>query len=117
MNSVDRERIKWKFGGYCAYCGKALEDNFHIDHVEPIYRGYLPKQYQNDTDENKFPSCPRCNRWKGVLSVEKFRAEIEAQILRLIRDSAGFRLASDFKLISLTNNKVVFHFEKKAGVS
>jgi hypothetical protein len=51
----------------------------------------------------------------GELNVEKFRKEIEAQILRLIRDSAGFRLASDFKLISLTNNKVIFHFEKKAG--
>lgn len=101
-----------KYGGLCAYCGKPLEDTFHIDHRIPLYRGWEDKP-KDDSDDNKEPSCPRCNRWKKVFTVDEFRKEIEAQKERLMK-IPQFRLALDYGLIQFTNNQVTFHFEKES---
>lgn len=35
----ERDRIKAKFGGRCAYCGEVLPDKgWHVDHAEPVGR-------------------------------------------------------------------------------
>lgn len=116
---VNREKIKNKFGGKCAYCGKVL-DKFHIDHVKPIWRNH--HNHMNDVweeeinkrqqEDNLFPACPRCNRWKNVFSLEQFRKDIECQLGRLNRYNANYRLAKDFGFIQENNIKVTFWFEK-----
>ena len=118
MKKAEREKIRNMFDCKCAYCGKPLEKTFHVDHVKPIYRG-LPDDYREkradivgkDEIDNMVPSCPRCNRWKATLQLEKFREEISEQVNRLRRNSAPFRLAEDYGLVRETNNSVIFWFE------
>lgn len=112
---TQRKRIRAKFGGKCAYCGQELKDTFHIDHVNPLYRGWImgkPSWHGEDEESNLFPACPRCNLRKSALSIEAFRYEISAQVERLQRNSAAFRLAYDYNQIQKTGYDVVFWFEK-----
>lgn len=111
-----RERIKAKFGGRCAYCGKKLGQTFHVDHVKPVWRGRMPEEWQDHSENNLFPACPRCNRRKSVLDLEDFRTEMGKQVDRLRRDSAAFRLAEDFGLVKATGVQVRFWFEEYQGV-
>jgi len=110
---IDRDKIKNKFDGCCAYCGIELKKGWHADHVNPIYRDVVdkPERAGTDTEDNMYPSCPRCNRWKSVFTVEIFRREISKQIERLRKTSPGFRLSEDYGLIKDLNNPVVFLFE------
>lgn len=112
MTTKKRIEIKNKFGGNCAYCGKTLFGNrFHIDHVEPKYRG-CEHGRKDESEDNLFPSCTRCNRWKKVFSVEEFRHEISMQVKRVYDKSAGFRMALDYGLIEIPERSVVFYFEE-----
>jgi len=110
----DRELIRAKFGGRCAYCGQLLDKVFHIDHVAPIFRGWdtKPSRAGEDTSDNLVPACPRCNRWKSTYTLEDFRFEISKQIERMRRDSPSFRLAEDFGQVVVINKPIVFWFEK-----
>jgi 5-methylcytosine-specific restriction endonuclease McrA len=108
---LDRAAVWARFGGRCAYCGQEIpKKGFHVDHVHPIFRGLLGAR-ERDAATDKFPSCRRCNLWKSVHSSEGFRREIESQIDRVRRDSAGFRLAEDFGQVQWTCRRVVFYFE------
>lgn len=100
--------IKNKYGGKCAYCGVVLGDRWHKDHIVPAHRG------GTDDAENLNPSCSRCNFRKGGCTLEEFRSEIAAQHIRLLRDSAAYRLAMDYGLITPTDKPVEFYFEKLA---
>ena len=115
VTKQERDELRQLFGGKCAYCGKPLGKIFHADHVAPIYRGWegriRPERAGEDVKGNLFPSCPRCNNRKNVLTVEGFREEIRLQAERLRRDSPAFRLAEDFGIIEETGNPVVFWFE------
>lgn len=104
-----RRKLSELFGGRCAYCGKLLGDRWHADHVEPIYRGN-PRLARDAS--GMVPACPRCNIRKGVLTVEEFRAEIEAQVERLRRDSAAYRLAEDYGMVEDTDRGATFWFER-----
>lgn len=35
MKKADREKIFYKYGGRCAYCGCELTKGWHVDHIEP----------------------------------------------------------------------------------
>ena len=54
-----------------------------------------------------------CNRWKSTFSREEFRAEMAAQVERLRRDSAAFRMAERHGLVAVTGSPVVFWFERE----
>ena len=107
-----------KYGGKCAYCGCDLKKGWHVDHLEAFWHNLTKDQCIQyglkkgaDTIENKNPSCPRCNRWKGTFTIEQFRIEIEKQCERLHRDSSAYRMAMDYSLIKETNKPVKFYFE------
>jgi 5-methylcytosine-specific restriction endonuclease McrA len=117
---IDRISIHQKFGGHCSYCGSILElKKMQIDHFVPIYRGWENRILEGfglergqETEENLFPSCARCNRWKSTWNIEQFRREIESQIERLNKRSSNYRMAKDFELVRETEKKVIFFFEK-----
>jgi 5-methylcytosine-specific restriction endonuclease McrA len=117
---IDRINIHQKFGGHCSYCGAILElKKMQIDHFVPIYRGWENRILEGfglergqETEENLFPSCARCNRWKSTWNIEQFRKEIELQIERLNKRSNNYRMAKDFGLIKEAKQKVIFFFEK-----
>ena len=117
MTKQQRQEVFEKTGGRCAYCGVKLPaKGWHLDHIKPVYRGHdhiNPAFRGLDTVENAFPACPRCNRWKSVMSVDEFRTEIGAQVKRLRRDSPAFRLADDYGQVARTGCAVVFYFENQ----
>jgi len=113
-----RKIVHQKYGGRCAYCGEEITlKQMHVDHLKPIFRGWgdnhpFPGHGGTDTIDNMMPACAPCNLRKSTLTLESFRAEINLQVSRLRRDSAAFRLAERFGLISETGKAVTFWFER-----
>ena len=107
MKQSTRQAVHNKFGGHCAYCGEEiLLKNMQVDHKVPRFRGGM------DDLENLMPSCGVCNNWKRTWTIEEFRSEIEAQIARLRKYSAPFRLAEKYGLVTSNRNRVAFYFER-----
>ena len=72
---LDRESIKKKTGGHCAYCGIDLgATGWHCDHVIPRSQGGSWKI------ENFVPSCARCNMKKHAMTPDEFRTFIRKQM-------------------------------------
>lgn len=129
ITKAQRNQLRMKFGGKCAYCGCDLpEKGWHVDHVEPIRRDfdvvYSPahgahvsrsngKALNPDLHaiENLFPACAPCNLFKATWSIEDMRREITRQIERARSYSVNFRTAERFGLIRLVDKPVVFWFE------
>lgn len=119
-----REKIYQKYNGHCAYCGCELKKGWHIDHMEPVIRKLkydknrklvTSNEYwrpENDTFENKVPSCPSCNINKHSMGIEGFRTAIYNYMEHLNNISTQYKLVKRFGLIKETNIKVVFYFEK-----
>ncbi|EBV0313714.1 HNH endonuclease [Salmonella enterica subsp. enterica serovar Oranienburg] len=134
LTRKQRERLRMKFGGRCAYCGCVLpEKGWHADHVQAVLRKsercmkaaekgifrlkttgevFRPEP---DCPENIFPSCAPCNLLKTTYSLEMFRKQVSLQVERGRRSSVNFRTAERFGLISVVNKPVVFWFEQYEG--
>lgn len=120
MKKSDRETVRMKFGGYCAYCGCELEKGWCADHVLPV--GRVPKERQDkhgkfdhperDTVENLYPSCRVCNYAKSNGNIEYLRQLVTAQIQRARDSSWNFRMAEKYGLVQVVEKPVVFWFEK-----
>lgn len=116
LNKSEREVIKQKYGGRCAYCGKELGNKWHVDHIEPVKRN-ISNDYKMDHPEldnldNMNPACIPCNLFKSSCSIELFRERIADQVNVTRRASRSFRTAEDFGLVTITNSPVAFWFEK-----
>ncbi|EDV5023457.1 HNH endonuclease [Salmonella enterica subsp. enterica serovar Ball] len=134
LTRKQRERLRMKFGGRCAYCGCVLpEKGWHADHVQAVLRksercmkaaekgifrlkttGEVFRPEAN-CPENIFPSCAPCNLLKTTYSLEMFRKQVSLQVERGRRSSVNFRTAERFGLISVVNKPVVFWFELYEG--
>lgn len=134
LTKKQREKLRMKFGGRCAYCGCELpEKGWHADHVQAVLRKseqcmkaaekgifrlkttgevFRPEA---DCPENLFPSCAPCNLLKTTYSLEMFRKQVSLQVERGRRSSVNFRTAERFGLISVLNKPVVFWFEQYEG--
>lgn len=116
LSKKQREQLKQKFGGRCAYCGCELGAKFHADHIEAVLRNigkdYAMDRPENDTIGNLFPSCAPCNLYKMSDSLEGFRKRIATQVEVTRRASRSYRTAEAFGLVSATGNPVMFWFER-----
>jgi 5-methylcytosine-specific restriction endonuclease McrA len=54
--------------GYCAYCGIALHDKYHVDHVQPLSRG------GSNAPDNLLLTCQSCNLSKGSKTYAEWKA-------------------------------------------
>ncbi|EAN3713823.1 HNH endonuclease [Salmonella enterica subsp. enterica serovar 4,[5],12:i:-] len=134
LTRKQRERLRMKFGGRCAYCGCELpEKGWHADHVQAVLRksercmkaaekGIFRLKSTGDVfrpeadcPENIFPSCAPCNLLKTTYSLEMFRKQVSLQVERGRRSCVNFRTAERFGLISVVNKPVVFWFEQYEG--
>lgn len=133
LSKAERERVRQKFGGRCAYCGCELGDRWHADHQRPVTRlsewvddrtpersGYFKQtgevsNPQHDTIENMFPACPPCNIDKGGYHLEQWRERLQKTIETLMRDAPAYRFAKRYGLVYETGAAVVFHFEKQTN--
>ena len=116
LTKAQREQLKNKFGGHCAYCGDQLGDKWHADHLAPIYRGHDEnKRYEHrgkDEIENLMPACVSCNLSKSVWSLEMWRDELKTKVERLHKYEKNFRLVVAFAQVEITDKPVQFFFEK-----
>lgn len=123
-----REILRKKFDGRCAYCGCELE-KMHADHLMPVIRvtrdahgrplpnaeSYLIKPERN-TVANMMPACAPCNLHKGGYSLEGWRDIIQRSGAILRRDTSTFRAGERFGVIAVSEQPVVFHFERVAAL-
>ena len=125
LKKSEREKLKQKYGGRCAYCGCELGDKWHADHIEPIVRNDwchrvgMDKSYnrapdypERDCIENMNPACAPCNIDKHSFSLEHWRDQMQKSNDVLMRDNATFRRAVRYGLVKLISEPIVFYFEK-----
>lgn len=133
LTKLQREEIRMKYGGRCAYCGCELDQRFHVDHIYPVQRNYEYVRDENgrivylngrpkqrfvgltnehwDTMDNMVPACPSCNINKHSMDVERFRDLIGGFIRSLNRDSVQYKIAKRYGLVQETGIEVIFYFE------
>ena len=76
ISKKNRELIKMKFGGKCAYSGTELEPDWQIEHIKPVVRNWFDgtmKFKDNDCIENMVPVQKIINNYKHSLSLHAFR--------------------------------------------
>jgi 5-methylcytosine-specific restriction endonuclease McrA len=124
LSKEEREKLRMKFGGCCAYCGCELpEKGWHADHVKAVRREWYKsptktdwtlvdgkltgieveqevgfERPENDTIENMFPACAPCNLDKHAMPLEDWRRAI-ANKVDVCRYDSAFRHAERFGLI------------------
>ncbi len=77
ITKAERELIKNKFWGKCAYSGTELKDDWQVDHISPIIRNWFARGAQNEGLHhlgNMVPCQRIINHYKGSLSLEEFRS-------------------------------------------
>lgn len=76
LTKKQREEVRMKYGGRCAYSGTPLDDDWQVDHVVPIVRNWwdgtcvFPEAHDMD---NLVPCQRVINKYKGSLPLETFR--------------------------------------------
>ena len=116
---IDRKKIHKMFNGHCAYCGCELKDEsgkyMHIDHVKALHRNWFSSGSlfpENDKEDNLFPSCPKCNRYKSTLSIEHFRGWVKNSY-HVLGKVTAFNNAIRFGMIEFKQWDGLFYFEKQ----
>jgi hypothetical protein len=134
LTPKQREELRMKFGGKCAYCGVELaEKGWHADHVKAVTRiggwGYCPTtgrvkwittgellSPENDHYENLFPACAKCNILKANGDPESLRSSLTyfAESIPNIQTYSHVHHLMRFKRLSIDAAPVVFWFEQYA---
>lgn len=124
LTKIEREAIKAKFGGRCAYCGEPLGDRWHADHLEAVIReteyhygsAFRPTgkllRPEHDHIGNLMPACAPCNIDKGPNSLEWWRGKLQDATAVLERNSSTYRHAKRFGLVAETGAQIKFYFER-----
>lgn len=76
ISKKDREIIRNKYGGKCAYTGTDLKDDWQVDHIIPVRRnlfGTGALGEDNHSIENMVPCQRIVNHYKHSLLLEEFR--------------------------------------------
>lgn len=114
LSKDEREVLKNKYGGKCAYCGDPLVRGWHADHIEPIVRNWTNgtcEKPENENKENYNPACASCNIQKSSLTLEQFREKIQQFVQSLNLYSNQYKIAKKYGLIKEEDVKVRFYFE------
>ncbi len=77
ISKKNREIVKQKFGGKCAYTGTLLKDDWQVDHMYPVRRNLLNNSainLKNHKLDNMYPVQKIVNHYKGSLDLELFRS-------------------------------------------
>jgi 5-methylcytosine-specific restriction endonuclease McrA len=88
ISKKDREIIRNKFNGKCAYSGTDLEPDWQVDHVVPVVRNWWDGTSIFGTFhviENMYPCQKIINHYKHSYSLESFRGLLSTLHLRLIK--------------------------------
>jgi 5-methylcytosine-specific restriction endonuclease McrA len=119
-----RETLRAKFGGRCAYCGGQL-GKMHADHLEPVIRVtrdahskplpanecYLVRPERNCV-ANMMPACAPCNLHKGGYTLEGWRDIIQRSAEISSRATSTFKAGVRFGIIAVSDTPIRFYFER-----
>lgn len=91
ISKKDKEIIKNKFGGKCAYTGRDLDDDWQIDHLKSIRLFKIGKEKGDPNHiENLYPALKIVNHYKRALPLEAFRnwflGELHVRLKKLPRN-------------------------------
>lgn len=117
LTKAQREQLRNRYSGLCAYCGKPLGDRWHADHFEPVRREWWNKtggmeRPEHDHIANLNPACAPCNIDKHALTLEAWRKKLQGAAGVLARNHPTYRHAVRFGLVQETGAPVIFHFER-----
>lgn len=122
LTKKQREELKQKYDGHCAYCGELLGSRWHADHFQAVRRNWKyikGVKYYTDLEhpehehiDNYMPACISCNLDKNSLDIEDWRQMIANKVACLNRDSTTYQKAKRYGLVVEINAEVIFHFEK-----
>lgn len=99
INKKTREAVYRKYGGRCAYCGRAIAyKDMQVDHFRPL-RVWDEVDGAADDISNLMPACRMCNHYKRANSLEVFRRYI-AEIPRKLRDNYIYKIGVAYMHIS-----------------
>ena len=91
INKKTREAVYRKYGGRCAYCGRAIAyKDMQVDHFRPL-RVWDEVDGAADDISNLMPACRMCNHYKRANSLEVFRRYI-AEIPRKLRGDYIYKI-------------------------
>lgn len=120
LTKAEREAVRAKYHGRCAYCGIELTGRWHVDHLKPVRRRAHPRPDQDQMRwpkrhalDNCMPSCAPCNIDKHARSLEQWREWLQAH-LRSLQRQPNYRLVRAHGLVRETNEPVLFYFERIA---
>lgn len=124
---AQRDALRKMFDGRCGYCGEVMT-KMQADHIEPVTRIVtdpwgkpLPASERRlinphrNVVSNMMPACPQCNNSKGGYKLEEWRALIQRAHEIVAREKPIFRAAVRLGTISITDQPIVFYFEKVAA--
>mgnify|MGYP001222895282 FL=1 len=130
LSKCQRERLRQKFGGRCAYCGEALGERWHADHFVALHRraryvrgrGLVTMAVEHaarphmDTEDNLMPACAPCNIDKHGMALEAWRRKLQDTANVLRRNYPTYRHALRFGLVRETGARVAFYFEQVRAI-
>lgn len=119
LSKSERELVRLKCGGRCAYCGDPLGERWHADHFEAVWREWWKKggghvYPERDVIENLMPACVPCNLDKHSFTLEQWRTKLSNGPDVLARNEATYRHSLRFGLLQLTGSPIVFFFERQS---
>ena len=123
LTPLQRECVRLKYGGRCAYCGNKLGSKWHADHLEAVQRAgrWVFGKYvtdgtmhrpEHDHLDNMMPACIPCNIHKSDFKLESWRKYLEQSAERLRNNYSTYRHALRFGLVAEAPPKVTFYFER-----
>lgn len=126
-SKAQRDALRDRFGGRCGYCGEVLV-KMQADHIEPVIRlttdpwgKPLPASErrfinpEGNVVSNMMPSCGPCNNSKGGYRLEDWREMLERSAEIVAKQKPIFKAGVRFGVIRVTNDPVVFYFERVAN--
>lgn len=118
LKKAEREQVRLKYGGHCAYCGVLLGEKWHADHFEAVRRGTSHRwegnaeRPENHNLDNMMPACVPCNLSKAHMPLEAWRGWLAGHVKSLNLYHPNYRMAKSYGLVAETGAPVVFYFEK-----
>lgn len=110
-----RERVHQKYGGHCAYCGRAIAyKEMQIDHYLPQSRErFYARRCKKDVhaEENLMPTCRRCNHYKRARTPKQFK-ELMQSLHERLEAVYILKVAVDFGMATIQPFDGFFYFEK-----
>lgn len=120
FSKAARERVYQKYGGRCAYCGRAIEyKSMQIDHYYPQCKArFYARRCKIDVhaETNLMPTCRRCNHYKRARTPKQFK-ELMQTLHERLETIYILKVAVDFGMVTVQPFDGRFYFEKQAQVN